>query len=438
MQKTCTVSGQNFVITEEDLKFYEKMGVPAPTLCPDERARRRMAFRNERTLYRRKCDLSGEAMMTIYAPDYSGKVYKPKYYFHGDWSPMDYARDFDFSRPFFEQFGALFQEVPKIGLVYIGGDDTIENSEYTNDLLRVKNCYLCFDGQEAKDCLYLQGFTVSEDTLDCLNIYGLHFCYECTNCDNGYELFYSFNCENCQNSWFLRDCIGCRDCFGCTNLHQKQYYIYNKSHTKEAYEAFMEGFESGSYKVIEQLKANSQKFWDQGFVKYYHGQKIEDATGDFLYEAKDCEYCFESKKIRDCKYGSILWLGANDCYDYDTWGDNAQLVYEAICCGANIQDIGFSYFVSHGAKNVYYSQYCWFGVENIFGCVGLKKAANCVLNKSYTKHEYESLSKKIVQYMKETREWGEFFPISLSPFAYNETVAQEYFPLSKEEALVRG
>ena len=29
-----------------------------------------------------------------------------------------------------------------------------------------------------------------------------------------------------------------------------------------------------------------------------------------------------------------------------------------------------------------------------------------------------------------TGEWGEFFPSSLSPFGYNETVAQEYFPLT--------
>jgi len=32
-----------------------------------------------------------------------------------------------------------------------------------------------------------------------------------------------------------------------------------------------------------------------------------------------------------------------------------------------------------------------------------------------------------------TPEYGEFFPIELSPFAYNETVAQEYFPLTKEQ-----
>ncbi len=34
--------------------------------------------------------------------------------------------------------------------------------------------------------------------------------------------------------------------------------------------------------------------------------------------------------------------------------------------------------------------------------------------------------------------YGEFFPSGLSPFCYNETIAQEYFPLNKEEALNQG
>jgi hypothetical protein len=40
--------------------------------------------------------------------------------------------------------------------------------------------------------------------------------------------------------------------------------------------------------------------------------------------------------------------------------------------------------------------------------------------------------------MKRTGEWGEFFPISMSPFAYNETIAQDYYPSTKEEALKKG
>ena len=33
---------------------------------------------------------------------------------------------------------------------------------------------------------------------------------------------------------------------------------------------------------------------------------------------------------------------------------------------------------------------------------------------------------------------GEFFPVELSPVAYNESMAQEYFPLNKEQALAEG
>ena len=40
--------------------------------------------------------------------------------------------------------------------------------------------------------------------------------------------------------------------------------------------------------------------------------------------------------------------------------------------------------------------------------------------------------------MKKTNDWGNFLPQSLSCFAYNETSAHDYFPLSKEEALSKG
>jgi hypothetical protein len=56
------------------------------------------------------------------------------------------------------------------------------------------------------------------------------------------------------------------------------------------------------------------------------------------------------------------------------------------------------------------------------------------LNKQYSKEEYENLVPKIIEHMQQTGEWGEFFPISMSPYFYNETTANEWFPLAKEEA----
>lgn len=85
--------------------------------------------------------------------------------------------------------------------------------------------------------------------------------------------------------------------------------------------------------------------------------------------------------------------------------------------------------------------------ENLFGCIGLSKYKYCILNKQYAKNSYNSLVKKIIAHMNEMPftdrkgriyRYGEFFPIELSPFAYNETVAQEYFPLSAEAAVKAG
>jgi hypothetical protein len=75
--------------------------------------------------------------------------------------------------------------------------------------------------------------------------------------------------------------------------------------------------------------------------------------------------------------------------------------------------------------------------ENLFGCIGLNHKKHCILNKQYSKEEYQSLIPRIIANMKKTGEWGEFLPTTLSPFAYNETVAQEYIPLSREETMSR-
>jgi hypothetical protein len=84
-----------------------------------------------------------------------------------------------------------------------------------------------------------------------------------------------------------------------------------------------------------------------------------------------------------------------------------------------------------------YSQFCYHS-KDLFGCVGLNQKQYCIFNKQYTKEEYEKLVPKIIEHMQKTGEWGKFFPIEISPFGYNETVAQEYLPLTKEEAQARG
>ena len=62
------------------------------------------------------------------------------------------------------------------------------------------------------------------------------------------------------------------------------------------------------------------------------------------------------------------------------------------------------------------------------------RGAFCILNRQYSAEDYQTLVSKIVQGMIARGEWGEFFKPQLSHFGYDESQAQEYFPLNSEQA----
>ena len=112
-------------MTDKDVEFYEKISptfagqkylIPSPTLCPDERMRRRLSWRNERKLYHGKCAKTGNQIISTYSHDKDYTVYDPKVWNSDDWSPFEFCADFDFSRPFFPQFDALMKRTPKPAL----------------------------------------------------------------------------------------------------------------------------------------------------------------------------------------------------------------------------------------------------------------------------------------------------------------------------------
>ena len=140
--KACQNCKSNFQIEPEDFKFYEKMQVPAPTFCPECRMIRRMAWMGYRILYKRKCDFTGEEMITVHHQDIPQKVYKQEVWWSDKWDPKDYGRDYDFSRSFFEQWLDLFRDVP-LPALYTEYSSMI-NSEYCNAASTDRNCYLFF------------------------------------------------------------------------------------------------------------------------------------------------------------------------------------------------------------------------------------------------------------------------------------------------------
>ena len=405
-------------------------------MCFDCRLQRRMAFYNRRKLYKRKCDLTGKPIISIFSPDKPFKAYKTRVWYSDKWDPMDYGREFDFNRPFFEQFRELLLDVPQNALAVLG--DNV-NSEYTNDNYKLKNCYLIFDGEEAENAYYGETFVGLKDCMDFLFLMDQsELCFECTVCFNCYNLKYSCFCKNCSDSWFLKDCIGCKHCFGCVNLHQKKYHIFNEPKTKEEYEKFLSEFQSGHYSAVQEMKKKAEEFYITQPVKATRGVQNINVIGDNLNNCKNSFYSYDCNDLQDCRYCTDCLMGGKDSMDIHVWGDGMERCYNSCVIGVGAINVHMSCYVALGASDVYYSYWCTRNCKNIFGCIGLKHKEYCVLNKQYTKEEYEELVPKIIEHMKRTGEWGEFFPPEISPFGYNETLAQDYFPLKKEEATSKG
>ncbi|MBU0705595.1 hypothetical protein KJ657_05520 [Patescibacteria group bacterium] len=431
----CKQCSTGFEILKEDRALLSKLNMPDPTMCFTCRLKWRLAFYNRRKLYRRKCDLTGENIVSVISPDKPFKVYNVSDWFSDKWDPMEYGRDFDFNRPFFEQINELIQAVPHIALSLMG--DNI-NSDFTNDNYKLKNCYLVFDGERAEDTYYGETFFDLRNCMEFLFLYQSELCYECTGCNNCFNLKYSSFCTSSSDSWFLRDCIGCKNCFGCANLHQKEYHIFNKPHTKEEYEKFMADFQSGHYGAIQEMKKKVREFHLTQPVKATRGVQNVDSHGDNLSNSQNSYYCFDSNDLKDCRYCTNCLLASFDSMDVHVWGDKMERCYNCSAVGAGATNVFMSSYCGVGVSDIYYSYWCTRNCTNCFGSAGLKHKKYCVLNKQYSKEEYEKLVPRIIEHMKKTGEWGEFFPPNISPFGYNETLAQDHFPLKKAEAFEQG
>jgi len=162
----------------------------------------------------------------------------------------------------------------------------------------------------------------------------------------------------------------------------------------------------------------------------------EGSTGDYLvncHNAIDCSVCIN---IEDSKY-LVECEGVKDSMDLSMHDKDVVLCYE-LCTGGEKSYLTRFSVGAIAAPNTLYTYSCFY-LEDSFGCDGFHaRRRNCILNKQYTKDEYEDLVPKIIAKMRSEGKWGEFFPIELSPFAYNETLAQEYLPLTKEEVTARG
>jgi hypothetical protein len=423
----CHQCSKTFRIEARDFEFYQRLQVPAPTHCPDCRTQRRMAWRNERSIYSATCATCHKPMLSRYHLEAGYTVYCQTCYRSENWDAAKYGRDIDWSKPFFEQWSTLEHAVPQINMYSVRS----ENSDYCNYSGDAKNCYLCFGSIVVEDCLFGSPYH-SKQCVDSLLIRDCELCYECITCERLYHCFWCRDCFDSRDLLMCFDVKASHDCIGSVGLRNAAFQVFNQQLTEAEYRRCRSQLDLKSPVVLAELRQKFETVFCKTPHRYMTGLANENVSGNHLNSSHNAWQCFDATRVESTSYSAQV-IDLKDCYDNNYTEEN-ELCYEYWGNYRNCHCLFSS--TSYGCREMFYSALCE-SSKSLFGCVGLRKAEYCILNKAYTTAEYEQLTQRLIAHMKDTDEWGEFFPARLSPFAYNETVAQEYFPLTQEQVQQR-
>ena len=220
-------------------------------------------------------------------------------------------------------------------------------------------------------------------------------------------------------------------------MRRKEYCIFNRQYSRDEYLAYISNLSLGSARARRNIAAEVQSFWELHPRPHIVSSMTQGVAGNYIFESKDV---YDSGLIRSgeyLRYCFFLFENVRNCYDFTAYGHNAELIYESARCGNDILGLLFCYYCYNGSSNLMYCSFCS-GCSNCFGCVGLNRKEYCVFNQQYSPSEYASLVHEIVGHMHRTGEWGEFFPMDTSPFPYNHSLAQRYFPTAPAELRAEG
>lgn len=445
--QTCPITHQSFTISDSQLAFYESISptfagvrfpIPHPHISPTASEQQRMAFRNERSLYKRKCDATGKDMISMHHPDKPYTIYSPEVWWSDDWTWLDYGVDFDEGRSFTDQFYDLLCRVPLPSLYAYYG----ENSSYCNCVNYQKNCYLTYASSQNESCMYASYCNRNSYCLDGYMTKDCEQCYETIDCESCYNCKRSDNCRNSSDLIMCENCEWSHHCIGCVDLSNTQYHYLNQPLSKEQYQTKLDALHTWGREAIIQLQSEYTKLLNSLPRPSVYGFNNENCPdSNHINNSKNSSNCHDVYNLEDCS--NCRWFqDADHCHDcYSRW-QNSSYCYSCVGIGDQCSTLLFCANVDSNSRNCYYSMHCS-ACTDCFGCIWLTDQQYCIFNKQYeNKDKYEAQVAKIVQHMMitpldkegtgEVYEWWQFFHPSLSTFAYNESIAQDHYPLSKD------
>ena len=439
-RRTCHWCWEEFPLYQWDLDLLEKLTpkvgdtsfpISKPRLCSHCKERKKLIFRNEWSYYKRKCDKCWKGIVSVSAPEY---VWSPMYCFECWWSDefdaTQYGQEIDWEKSLLEQLSTLKQKVPHLALAQW---TTNENSRYTQHTEFVKDCYLCGAIIRAEKSLYSRWVSSVDNIVDTYYVTKSSLCYESSNIVGGTKIFFSHSVENSSFVYFSDHIEWSSNVILSSNIHNGQYFYKNKKLSPDAWREKLYEIQAKmkTYSWLQQLLKEHASIQSNTIHKSLSLINTENSIGNEVTDSKECFCGFDAVNIENGRYLSYSRWSEDVMHVYGAY-PTTKRSYDSLSLWEWSSNCYFSIVPWDHASHIYFSYWIIYNCNHIFASVCMKNGAQyCIFNKKYSEDEWIDNTKKLIQ--KAIDEWlrGEGLDQTLSPYPYNDSVANDYYPIYK-------
>lgn len=236
--------------------------------------------------------------------------------------------------------------------------------------------------------------------------------------------------QDAADVYFSYNVVGSHHVLFSGNVVNKSYVYKNEVLSKEEREEKWHdvALRLKSYVWLLSLQeeyAEEQKKW------IYPAMTVTNAAGCIGDQIGNAEQVVWGFNVSDAQHVRYAYDDGNvttsmDIYEnYYPWSQGTH-VYEGHGC--NNSNYGVVFNRSHECQQSSYVFDCY-ACEHIFLSYGARNKKYLICNTQYTPAEREQNVQKIIVDLQKQQQWGEFFPTSLSPHPYNDSVASVYYPI---------
>src|SRR3989344_2228204 len=200
------------------------------------------------------------------------------------------------TQDFFQELQRIILSQPKLPVAV----SSSENCDLCNEVYNSRNLSYCFDTYDTADSFYLF------DSLQCANCGDCDYAVESELCYESVDPYKAFNCDfidycaNIRDSAYCSSCSNSDNLFGCVNLKNKSFCIFNRQLTEEEYKEQIKKYKPlSSDKILVLVDEVKKRF---PLTQTIGSDNDNTNYGNYIHFNKNCYLCFDAAYDEDCGY----------------------------------------------------------------------------------------------------------------------------------------